>query len=149
MALLTETTTQEGDLLTAFWDHRHNFEQCVIKNPQAVAYADQQLFGIPVKNITRVDKDHYSADLVLAGDEASVEGLVLKEDVVSLAATGGADTTTKRYKTLVRGPAVVNQDQIRLLDPAGAAYNIANIALALIALGITCRAEPSKAMTWG
>lgn len=145
MALLTETTKQLGDLLIWEANFQHNREQCALVNPIATARTGLSLFGMPVGAITRVDDNHYSAALLAAGSEANVKGIVLAMDTIDI---GASATTTKYYGVLVRGPAVINKNWIKATDAAAAAYNIANLAAALVALGITVRAEPVKAMSW-
>lgn len=149
MSVLQQLRNQRSNLVIAFWDHRHNIEACTIINPQAAAYADQSLFGLPVTNLTRVNDNVWSADLVLAAGQANVEGVIVSDDIVDFAATGNAgDETTKRYLVMARGPCILNKNQIRATDPAGAAYNRDTIAAALSALGLTVRAEPDRSITY-
>ena len=149
MALLEETRNEGGNLVIRMWDPAHNIEACTIINTQAAAYADQSLFGLPVTNLTRVNDNVWSADLVLAAGQANVEGIIISNGIVDFAATGGAgDETTKRYKVMARGPCVINKNQIRATDPAGAAYNRDTIAAALSALGITVRAETDRSIDY-
>lgn len=147
--LLTETREQQGNLIIVEYDWRITREQVTIINPNAAAYADQQLFGLPVGNITRVNDNVYSCEIILAAGVANVEGVIVNEDVVSFATTGAAgDETTKRYACVVRGPVMLNKNMIRATDPAGAAYNRDTIASVLSARGIVVRAEPDRTITY-
>lgn len=144
MPTLVDTSRLEGDLVIREWDRLYNRDDCNVKSPAAQALADYGLRGVPVKSITRIDDNHVTALIVLAGDEANATGVVIgafNDDPVTLAAN---TLTPKRYSLMSRGPAVLNKDQLADDDPAGAAYNKDTLAIALMGKNIVCRAEPDQ-----
>lgn len=145
MATFTETVKQEGELVKEVLSRQVSFESCIVVNGEASAYADVQIFGLPIQNLTRVSDNHYTADLVLAADVASTKGIITANGVYSFAATGNTgDRIAQKKAVIVRGPAVLNKNAIAKTDPAGAAYNVDAIVTALLALGITVRTIPDK-----
>jgi len=87
----------------------------------AVTLTKQDLIGRPVKWVT----DHW--ELAIPGtDEATVDGLVYDpQDGLSLANNG---TTANKFVILVRGPALVDLNQIK------SGFTLATLATALQAL---------------
>lgn len=87
----------------------------------AVTLTKQDLIGRPVKWVT----DHW--ELAIPGtDEATVDGLVYDpQDDLSLANNG---TTANKFVILVRGPALVDLNQIK------SGFTLATLATALQAL---------------
>ncbi len=84
--------------------------------------------GLPTKS-TNVD---HVRELVLAGDEASADGLLFTDDCVTLAA---GETTEFEMCHAVRGQLALNDYNLPRLDPAGNAYNIDALVTAYKAMG--------------
>lgn len=97
-----------------------------VVNPNAAAYAAQNLVGQPVK----ASGANYV--FVESTDEAAVIGLFMHDKPVAL---GVSETTTIKYPILVRGPALVDQDSLPVNDVAGVAFDtVAQLVTALAAL---------------
>lgn len=83
-----------------------------------------------------------SGNVVLATAEASTVGLLLES-----VALGASETTALKYGIVARGPCVIDEQSIALVDSAGASYTVATIVTALEALGMTVRQEPTVSST--
>lgn len=113
-------------------------DEATIKNTlgQSVTLTDP--CGYPLKYVT----DHY--ELACAGEEATVDALLLAtEDFEALANNA---TTTKKYPILVRGPAIIAKAGLPTVDQDGtpAAFTLATLITALLALNIVTNVEPTK-----
>jgi hypothetical protein len=145
MATHTQVSRQIGNLVIDEWNTLYTREAVVITT--LAAYEGVPMLGMPITNLTKVDDSHYEADLVLAGAEASAEGVIVSAKSVDLA----LGTSTERFAAVVRGPVIINKDKFPDDDAAGAAFNKDAIAAALAALPgttVVCRAEPEVAYTW-
>ncbi len=140
----TESKGMMGDLILA-WDREIIvFEPVLISNGEAAAYADVELFGMPLKNLVRHTSGLYwTADLVLNAAVADARAVVAEPYKFSFSATGGANPTVDTMlRCAVRGPAVINRDKLRLTDPAGTTYTVATLYTALETSRFTIRREP-------
>ena len=83
---------------------------------------------------------------VLSTDEANAGGLLFYQDDIGVLAN--STDFGKKVPILVRGPAVINGDDLPTADIAGTTYDtLAEIKTALLALGIVCVDEPDKVAT--
>lgn len=115
-----------GDLIRAEWHRGYNYVEAVIKNSGSSNLLDARLLGQPMKKISTV------WNFVLTTDEANTTGIFAHDKPMpSVAATA---TTVDRYLILVRGPALINQDALPVLDVNAATLVPATIATALAAL---------------
>lgn len=76
------------------------------------------------------------------GDEASVVGLIVRGPAVT--ALEAEALTEDEYLVLVRGPAIINEDQLPTKDHAGDDFTMATLKTALKNLDFVLRKEPVK-----
>lgn len=84
--------------------------------------------------------------LAVAGDEASVVALLIEELPIVTPIVNGTNSA-KTYPVLARGPIVCVKDGIAPLDVAGAAFDTAAIAAALVSKQIIVRSSPPTTST--
>ncbi len=115
-----------GDLVRAEWHRGYCFVEAVVKNSGSANLLGTRLLGQPMKKISTV------WNFVLTTDEANTTGILFYDKPFpSLAA---AATSVDRYLILVRGPALIDQDALPVLDVNAATLVPATIATALAAL---------------
>jgi hypothetical protein len=109
-------------------------DYATVKNTTGASVTLSNPLGTMLKWVT----DHY--ELAIAGEESDVVALLLETEPMDALANNA--TSTKRL-ILVRGPAIISKAGLPTLDPAGAAITYADLAAALLAMGIVTRAEPA------
>jgi hypothetical protein len=116
-------------------------EEATIKNTLGSTATLTAPLGMPVKYVT----DHY--ELLASGEESLCAGLILETKPFT-ALTNGSTTTTRKL-LLVRGPAVINKDELPDSDGAATpvAYTEADLLAALLALGIRCNTDFPRTLT--
>ncbi len=139
MATLTQTVVQGGDLIIREWDTLLTREAFLLTMPAGVGATGYNVWGLPIKTITRVGDNHYSCVAVIPGDEANAAGVLIANMKVTIAVAG---TGTDRLAGIARGPVVLNKNRLATTGPAGGSYNLDTLASALQAKGIVVRAEP-------
>lgn len=99
----------------------------------------ENVLGMPVIAGTDAGAEY---NLAVAGQEASVTGIILdvEPDGETIAATTNG---TKKYQVINRGAGVIlNQDKLAVNDIAGAAFNQTTLRTRLVALGFKLKHEP-------
>lgn len=142
--VLQEVTAVPGDLVIHRESFMYCFDEAIIRNGTGTQRTLDDVCGYPLKAGTN-GADY---NLAVAGDEANVTALLLHgpngRDTEVLAAT---TNSAKKWTVVARPPVVINQDKIRTLDIAGAAFNVANIVTALKALKWVFKEEASPEET--
>ena len=141
--MVSERLCTPGDLVPYLMNPHFNTVSAILRNGTAAQQSFFNCVGYPVK----VGASGADYVLAVAGDEAGVLGLVLSGPPGGAAETLAATTNSKfKYQVLKQGPVVVNRDKIALVDIAGAAFNVAAIVTALLALNkdFDFRSEPLK-----
>lgn len=132
-----------GDLLRWETESRGIFtrDEATIKNTLGSTATLTAPLGMPLKYVT----DHY--ELLASGEESLCAGLLLHCEPIAALTTGS--TTTERYLILVRGPAVIDRDQLPTSDGAATpvAYTMADLYASLTALGIRCLTEGPRTLS--
>lgn len=111
-------------------------EEATIKNALGSNVTITDPCGTPLVYVT----DHY--ELMAAGDEASLAGILLETEDIGALSNGS--TTTKKYPILVRGPAIVKKAGLATADEVAASYTMADLITAAMGLGIRVDTEPTK-----
>ncbi len=118
--------TYLGDLIRAEWHRGYNYVSAVVKNSGSSNLLGARLLGQPMKVISTVH------NFVLTTDEANTTALFAHDKPMpSLAA---AATSDDLFLILKRGPALIDQDALPVLDVNAATLVPATIATALAAL---------------
>lgn len=127
-----------GDFL--IWEVDPGQRYCRVSAPirnagsNAIAFTDNTV-GIPL------NLNGSTWETVAAGGESGVDGILISEDPISLAASA---TTERSHIILVRGPALINADLLAATDMSGDDLNQTNLVIALKALGIQPMYEPPE-----
>lgn len=135
----TSRGRQPGDLLI----HVESLEYCtktqILRNGTGTAREFTDVLGYPViAGDNGADKN-----LAVAGQEASVIGLVIDGPTGQDTETIAANTNSELpWQVLVNAPAILNRNQIRAQDIAGADFDVDAIVTALEALGFEIRDVP-------
>lgn len=132
-----------GDLIRAEWHRGYCYVEAVVKNSGSSNLLGARLLGQPMKLISTV------YNFVLTTDEANTTAVFAHDKPMpSIAA---AATSVDRFLILKRGPALINQDALPVLDVNGATLVPATIATALAALSPPIIAQreltPTKTQT--
>lgn len=135
---------KRGDLVRWMVDENRGIYCTVdatIKNTLGSIATLSAPLGMPLKYVT----DHF--ELLASGEESLCAGLLLEENPI--AALADAATTAQKYCILVRGPAVIDKDQLPTADGAATPvnYTMADLLAALVAMGIIYHLEPSRLLT--
>lgn len=137
MTTLTNNAVQ-GDVVKYLLDPAYNVESYAFRNVSGATITDVELLGTVVKVSSGVVVP------VLATDEANAQGVIISDEKIESLANN--TTTTKKYAVLMRGPAIISQDELPTDDLAGDALTMATLVTALVARGIVVRA--TDADTW-
>jgi hypothetical protein len=146
MTTLTSSIRELGNLVIYELHGNYCRESAVLDAPAGTTADAYRVFGLPVGAFTRVSDNGGSVPIIIAGGEANAKGVCIEPKEKITLADGAA--TTVRYPVLMRGPAVINKNQLPATDPNGDAYNLDALAAALTAAGIVVRAEPSTVTTY-
>lgn len=115
-----------GDLIRAEFHRAYNYVEAPVKNPSSSTdLSGYNPLGQPLKIVSTV------YNFVLTTDEANTTALMAYDKNIILA--HGA-TSDDRYLILKRGPVVIDQDVLPVLDVDAATLVPATIATALAAL---------------
>ncbi len=134
MAMLSKTKIA-GDVIKHFESNEFCFDEATLTNAGAVDYTDIDIGGRPVVY------DGTTAEFVEVGlvgsDEADVNAIIAEKGHLDGLAAGV--TTTRKYVILARGPAVVWQSGMALLDADGNTMTLADLIVPLGAENILQR----------
>lgn len=130
MATTFTEAPRNSDWLKWYVEERFCFASHAIKNDSGAAIALGGIVpGTPLNNNGGV------WETIESGEEATVDGIYADDRTCEALAIAG--TTTKQYRILVRGPALVNKDALLAADFNGAtAYVLADLVTRLAALDI-------------
>lgn len=138
--------TYGGELVVHYESHEYCFTGAKVKNVKSATSGDDGYndeitdpVGLPLKD------NAGTWELVEAGNENTIEGLIVAGPTLEALAPNASSTNT--YLILKRAPAVINQDSISVNDPYGDAYTQADIRTALAALNFELRTNPTKTTT--
>lgn len=138
--MTTKTENKKvGDLIKEEFSQAYCREEETIKNPTGSTVTLLDPCGYPLRKVGT------QMQFLIAGEEANVDALLL--EVTDLDAIATVTTTTRKYATLARGPVVIDYSSLPTLDVNAVALNVANLAEALIQMGIIVRKEPVKIST--
>jgi len=133
MATKTENFTI-GDLIVFETHPAVNYVNAKLAFTAGVL-AGARTLGYPVIESAGVATIQTAAQVAAFTDGTSLAGVVA--DSKYLAAEGFTATpSASRYRIVKRGPYVVKRDGLPLTDPAGAAYNMTKLIIALQTAGI-------------
>jgi hypothetical protein len=115
--------------LIDLWNKAYSLQVCIVRNNHAVTVSITQdnMVNLPVAIVSG------KAQLTTAATINTINALILEADdsIVNLATV--TDSAVKAL-CLVRGPAIMREGAIRLLDAAGAAITLATVKTALLAV---------------
>jgi hypothetical protein len=115
--------------LIDLWSKAYSLQVCIVRNTHAgtVSITQDNMINLPVKIASG------KAELVAAASINTINALILEADGSITALATATDSTVKAL-CLVRGPAVMREGAIRLVDAAGAAITLATVKTALLAV---------------
>lgn len=139
MAVKTKGKTL-GDLLVYELNHAYTREQYTLRNTTGSTVGLSDPMGYPLKFVGG------KMELAVAGDEATVDGVLLTEAPIEAVATA-TDFAGGKRAVLERGPAILRKEAIPTIDAEGAAFNMTNLIARLLAIGILVKPEPATQQT--
>lgn len=128
--------TPEGSFIQHFESNIVCFDSGVLIGP-AGGMTKKDLVGQPVKG----SKDLGWTPILEAESAAGITGWICESGILTL---GAGESTVKKYRILVRGPAAIVEETLPVNDPAGTPYTAANLIAAAEAVGIVVVNEPAK-----
>lgn len=130
-----------GDFLKYELNSSFNREEGTVKNSagSAASLTESEVIGFPVKKVSG------QWELLEATDEANAGGILIGGDAIE--SLGAGSTTTEKYPILVRGPAIVNQDEMPADDGLDVSFTIADLVTAYEGLNIVSKSEPAVTET--
>ena len=137
MATTLTKKTIAGDVIKHFESEEYCMEEAVLKNVDAIV--DMTNFDVGGRPVALAAG---TATLIEGGDEANTTGIVAEQGHITLLAA--TLSTTRLYRILARGPAVVWESGMATLDPAGTAISPSDVGDALNAVLGGINARPGK-----
>jgi hypothetical protein len=132
-------TSPLRDFLIWVVEPRYCFTAGTIKNVATAAIAAGGIVpGTPL------DLNGTQWEIALAADKSSYDGFFADERKSEALAGGGSAISTKQYRILARGPAIVNKASIPTTDPDAGALTSSDVVTRARALLIEVMDEPTK-----
>lgn len=145
MATLT-SHRKWGDIAVRESDPAYGRINTLVTNSDGTDYTIADDDKDPVGQYLMNDAAADTMALAIAGDEASITGLIVQGPRFPDSLAAGADLPDK-YAALVRGEAVINRAALPTRDVEGATVNLATVQTALEGLGFVVLTEPSTTTT--